>query len=97
MGDDRVVRGDVDELVVVLHEEQLPMLATIAVQVAAEGRVGAGVSLGVEIRFRWGATIADPNESDPELLLLAARAALEKAERAGEPGGIERTQATPMQ
>jgi len=96
-GDDRVVRGDVDEVVVVLQEEQLPMLATIAVQVAAEGRVGAGVSLGLEIRFRWGATIADPNESDPELLLAAARAALEKAERAGEPGGIERTQSTPIQ
>ena len=80
-----------------LREEQLPMLATIAVKVAGEGRVGAGVSLGVEISLRWGATIADPNGSDPELLLAAARAALEKAERAGEPGGIERTQSTPME
>jgi GGDEF domain-containing protein len=96
-GDDRVVRGDVDEVVVVLQEEQLPMLAKIAVHAAGEGRVGAGVSLGVEISLRWGATIADPNGSDPELLLAAARAALEKAERAGEPGGIERTQSTPTE
>jgi PleD family two-component response regulator len=92
--DDRIVRGDVDEIVVFLAEEQLPRLATIAAQVAGEGRVGAGVSLGVDVCLRWGATIADPNESDPDRIIAAARAALEKAQLAGEPGGIERTLST---
>jgi PleD family two-component response regulator len=92
--DDRIVRGDVDEVVVVLAEEQLPMLATIATQVASEGRVAAGVALGLDVSIRWGATIADPNESDPDGLLAAARAALEKAQLAGEPGGIERRLST---
>jgi CheY-like chemotaxis protein len=92
--DDRIVRGDVDEVVVVLAEEQLPLLATIAVQVAGEERVAAGVALGIDISLRWGATIADPNESDPDRLLAAARGALEKAQLAGEPGGIERTLST---
>jgi len=92
--DDRVVRGDVDELVVVLAEEQLPMLATIATQVAGEGRLGAGVALGVDVCLRWGATIADPHDTDAERLMAAAHAALDKAQRAGEPGGIERTLST---
>jgi CheY-like chemotaxis protein len=92
--DDRIVRGDVDEVVVVLAEEQLPMLAAIAAQVAGEGRVSAGVALGLEVSIRWGATIADPNESNPDGLLSAARAALEKAQLAGEPGGIERRLST---
>jgi CheY-like chemotaxis protein len=94
--DDGIVRGDVDEVVVVLAEQQLPMLATIAAQVAGEGRVAAGVALGVEISLRWGATIADPSESEPEALLAAARNALEKAQVAGEPGGIERTLSTEL-
>jgi PleD family two-component response regulator len=94
--DDGMVRGDVDELVIVLAEEKLPMLATIAAHLASEGRMGTGVALGVDVCFRWGATIADPNESDPETLIAAAHAALEKAQRAGEPGGIERTLSTPI-
>jgi PleD family two-component response regulator len=92
--DDRIVRGDVDEVVVVLDEEQLPMLATIAAQAAGEGRIAAGVALGLDVSMRWGATIADPNESDPDTLLAAARGALEKAQLAGEPGGIERRLST---
>jgi DNA-binding response OmpR family regulator len=92
--DDRIVRGDIDEVVVLLAEEQLPMLATIAAQVAGEGRVGAGVSLAVDVCLRWGATIADPNDSDPDRVIAAAHAALEKAQLAGEPGGIERTLST---
>ncbi|HEX9294974.1 MAG TPA: response regulator [Polyangiaceae bacterium] len=87
----RVVRGDVDEVVVVPTEEQLPTLAAIAANVAGNGRLGAGVSLAVEVSVRWGAAIADPNATDPEQLIAGARAALEKAQRAGEPGGIDRT------
>jgi PleD family two-component response regulator len=89
--EDRVVRGDVDELVVMLTETDLPALAAAAAHVAVDGRVGAGVSLGVEISVRWGAKIADPCDTDPDQLIGAARAALEKAERAGEPGGIDRS------
>jgi hypothetical protein len=92
--EDGIVRGDVDEVVVILAEEQLPMLATIAAQVAGEGRIAAGVALGVDISLRWGATIADPSDSEPDALLAAARGALEKAQLAGEPGGIERTAST---
>jgi DNA-binding response OmpR family regulator len=95
--DDRMVRGDVDEVVVVLAEEQLPMLGTIAAQVAGEGRIGAGVSLGVDVCLRWGATIADPNDTDPDRIIAAAHAALEKAQLAGEPGGIERTLSTTIE
>src|SRR5258705_7306408 len=50
--DDRIVRGDVDEVVVMLAEEQLPMLATIAAQVAGEGRVAAGRSRSRQ-NSRW--------------------------------------------
>jgi hypothetical protein len=88
--DDGIVRGDADEVVVVLAEEQLPRLAAIVAQAAGDGRVAAGVALGVDISLRWGATIADPNETGPDGLLSAARGALEKAHVAGEPGGIER-------
>src|SRR6266545_2348193 len=87
----RVVRGDVDEVVVVPTEEQLHPVAAIAANVAGNGRLGAGVSLAVEVSVRWGAAIADPNATDPEQLIAGARAALEKAQRAGEPGGIDRT------
>jgi len=89
--EDSLVRGDIDEVVVFLAEDQLPTLATIAAHVAGEGGVAAGVALGVDVCLRWGATIADPSDTDPERLMAAARAALEKAERAGEPGGIERS------
>jgi hypothetical protein len=95
--DDRIVRGDIDEVVVLLAEEQLPTLATIAAQVAGEGRVGAGVSLAVDVCLRWGATIADPNDSDPDRIIAAAHSALEKAQLAGEPGGIERTLSTTIE
>ena len=41
-------------------------------------------------RVRWGAKIADPElETDPDQLIGDARAAVDKAERAGEPGSID--------
>lgn len=91
LAEDRVVRGDVDEVVVLLAESELPTLAAIAAQVPHEGRVGAGVSLAVDISVRWGAKIADPKETDTDQLMAGARAALEKAQRAGEPGSIDRS------
>ena len=89
--EDRVVRGDVDEVVVLLPETELPTLAAIVARVPHEGRVGAGVSLAVDISVRWGAKIADPSETDPDQLIGDARAAVDKAERAGEPGSIDRS------
>jgi len=89
--EDRVVRGDIDEVVVLLPESDLPALAAIAAQVPHEGRVAAGVSLGVDVSVRWGAKIVDPGDTDPDQLIAGARAALDKAQRAGEPGGIDRS------
>jgi two-component system phosphate regulon response regulator PhoB len=89
--EDRVVRGDVDEVVVLIGEHDLPTLATITAQIPHEGRVGAGISLAADISVRWGAKIADPNETDPDQLVAGARSAVEKAQRAGEPGGIDRS------
>jgi two-component system phosphate regulon response regulator PhoB len=89
--EDRVVRGDVDEVVVLIGEHDLPTLAAIAAQIPHGGRVGAGISLAADISVRWGAKIANPGETDPDQLVAGARSAVEKAQRAGEPGGIDRS------
>jgi PleD family two-component response regulator len=89
--EDGLVRGDVDEIVVLLAESELPSLAAIAARAAAAGHTDVGVAVDVEISIRWGAAIVDPHDTDPDLLVAAARAAVEKARHAGEPGGIERT------
>ena len=57
----------------------------------AAAHTEAGVSLDFDICIRWGAAIADPRQTDPDLLVAAARSAVEKARHAGEPGGIERS------
>jgi PleD family two-component response regulator len=88
---DGLVRGDVDEIVVILPESDLPALAAIATRAASAGHSDAGVALDVDICIRWGAAIVDPKETDPDLLVAAARSAVEKARAAGEPGGIERS------
>jgi hypothetical protein len=89
--EDGLVRGDVDELIVLLQESELPSLAAIAARAAGAGHSDTGVTLDFEICIRWGATIADPAATDPDLLVAAARAAVEKARAAGEPGSIERS------
>jgi CheY-like chemotaxis protein len=91
LSDDRLVRGDVDEVVVLIGEHDLPSLASIVAQIPHDGRVGAGISLASDILVRWGAKIADPGETDPDQLIADARSAVEKAQRAGEPGGIDRS------
>jgi CheY-like chemotaxis protein len=88
---DGLVRGDVDEIVVLLPESELPALAAVAARAASAGHSDVGVSLDVDICIRWGAAIVDPRQTDPDLLVAAARAAVEKARHAGEPGSIERT------
>jgi DNA-binding response OmpR family regulator len=88
---DSLVRGDVDEVVVLLPESELPALAAIAARAAGAAHTEAGVSLDFDICIRWGAAIADPSQTDPDLLVAAARSAVEKARHAGEPGGIERS------
>ena len=89
--EDGLVRGDVDEIVVLLPESELPSVAAVAARAASSGHTEAGVSLDVDICIRWGAAIADPHATDPDLLVAAARAAVEKARHAGEPGAIERS------
>ena len=89
--DDGLVRGDIDEIVVLLPESELPALAAVAARAASGGHADAGISLEFEICIRWGAAIVDPRQTDPDLLVAAARSAVEKARHAGEPGGIERT------
>jgi len=89
--DDALVRVDVDEIVVLLPESELPSLAAVAARAASDGHTEAGISLDFIICIRWGAAIVDPRETDPDLLVAAARAAVEKARHAGEPGGIERS------
>jgi CheY-like chemotaxis protein len=88
---DSLVRGDVDEVVVLLPESELPALAAIAARAAGGAHTEAGVSIDFDICIRWGAAIADPSQTDPDLLIAAARSAVEKARHAGEPGGIERS------
>ena len=88
---DGLVRGDVDEIVVLLPENDLPSLAAIAAQAGSNGHSDAGISVDFTICIRWGAAIVDPRQTDPDLLIAAARAAVEKARHAGEPGGIERS------
>jgi len=89
--EDSLVRGDVDEVVVLLPESELPALAAVAARAASAAHIDAGVSLDIDICIRWGAAIADPGQTDPDLLIAAARSAVEKARHAGEPGGIERS------
>ena len=88
--EDGLVRGDVDEIVVILPETDLPSLAAIASRAASASSHDAGVTLEFEVCIRWGAAIADPRMTDPDLLVAAARGAVEKARAAGEPGGIDR-------
>ena len=92
--DDRMVRGDVDEIVVMLSEDQLPTLARVAAEIGVEGRLVLGSPVPSEVSVRWGAKIAEPRETDPDLLLAGARAALERAHAAAEPGAIDRTPKT---
>jgi len=89
--EDSLVRGDVDEVVVLLPESELPALAAVAARAASAAHTEAGVSMDFDICIRWGAAIADPAQTDPDLLVAAARSAVEKARHAGEPGGIERS------
>jgi GGDEF domain-containing protein len=94
--DDRsVIRGDIDELVVVLTEEKLPAMASVAGQVAGEGRLFLGAAPTLDISIRWGAVIAGPEAVDPDGLLARARAALDRARQTGQPGAIDRAQAAP--
>ena len=88
-----MVRGDVDEVVVLLPEDRAAHArGHRRAGRGTRGRVAAGVSLSVSTsRVRWGAKIADPTETDPDQLIGDARAALDKAQRAGEPGSIDRT------
>jgi CheY-like chemotaxis protein len=88
---DGLVRGDVDEIVVLLAESELPALAAVAARAASAGHTDAGIALDIDICIRWGATIVEPGQTDPDLLVAGARSALEKARHAGEPGGIERS------
>ncbi len=88
---DRVVRGDLDEVVVLLAEAELPTLAAVVARVPHEGRIGAGISLAADISVRWGAKIADPTETDPDQLIAGARTALDKALDANEAGSIARS------
>jgi CheY-like chemotaxis protein len=88
---DGLVRGDVDEIVVVLPESALAELAAVAARAASAAHSDAGVSLDFVICVRWGAAIVDPRDTDADLLVAAARAAVEKARHAGEPGSIERS------
>jgi|SRR5689334_2656705 len=88
---DGLVRGDVDEIVVLLPESELPSLAAVAARAIGTGHTDAGVSPDFDICIRWGAAIVDPRQTDPDLLIAAARSAVEKARHAGEPGGIERS------
>jgi CheY-like chemotaxis protein len=92
---DGLVRGDVDEVVVLLSESDLPSLAAIAARAASGGHTDSGVTLDVDICIRWGAAIADPHATDPDLLVAAARTAVEKARAAREPGSIERSVEAP--
>ena len=87
---DGLVRGDLDEIVVILPESELPSLAVVASRAAGSGPSDAGMTLDFEICIRWGAAIADPRSTDPDLLVASARGAVEKARAAGEPGGIDR-------
>jgi CheY-like chemotaxis protein len=89
--EDGLVRGDVDEVVVLLAESELPGLAAVAARAASNAHTDVGVSPDFDICIRWGAAIADPQKTDPDLLVAAARSAVEKARHAGEPGGIERS------
>jgi PleD family two-component response regulator len=92
--DDRsVMRGDIDELVVVLPEEKLPAMASVAGQVVGEGRASLGRPLPLDISVRWGALIAGPSGIDADGLLAGARAAVDRARQIGQPGAIDR--ATP--
>ena len=89
--EDSLVRGDVDEVVVLLPESELPALAAVAARAVSAAHTEAGVTIDFDVCIRWGAAIADPSKTDPDLLVAAARSAAEKARHAGEPGGIERS------
>jgi PleD family two-component response regulator len=89
--EDGLVRADVDEIIVLLPESELPSLAAITSRAVSTAHHEAGVSVELEICIRWGAAIVDPHQTDPDLLVAAARAAVEKARHAGEPGAIERS------
>jgi DNA-binding response OmpR family regulator len=86
----RMVRSDVDEVVLLVDESELPAVAAATAQIAGEGRLAAGVALGIEVSARWGAHIAEASGTDVDRVLGSARAAVEKAHRAGEPGSIDR-------
>ena len=92
---EKMVRGDIDEVVAMLPEHHLAALALIATKVGGEDRVNAGIALEHQITLRWGAKIADPRQIDAERLLTEARAAVDKAHRAGEPGSIARSSPSP--
>jgi DNA-binding response OmpR family regulator len=89
--EDGLVRGDIDEIVVLLPESELPSLAAVAARAAGAAHTEAGIAIDFDVCIRWGAAIADPRQTDPDLLVAAARSAVEKARHAGEPGAIERS------
>jgi PleD family two-component response regulator len=86
---DRVVRADLDELVVLLLEEQLPAFAGVIANAPAD-RAALEVPPSVEVNLRWGAVVLDPEQGEPDALLAGARAALDAARVAGKPGQVDR-------
>jgi PleD family two-component response regulator len=87
---DRVVRGDLDELVVVLSEDQLAKLDAIAADAPAFA-VGLGIRSTIEVKIRWGARMLDAHRADADTLINGARQALDVAHQTGAPSHVDRS------
>jgi CheY-like chemotaxis protein len=87
---DQVVRGDLDEVVIVLSEEQLSKLEAVIADAPAFA-AGVGVPSSIQVKMRWGAKSLDPGQADADLLLDGARLALDHAQKANLPSHIDRS------
>jgi GGDEF domain-containing protein len=87
---DRLVRGDLDELVVVAAEDQLTKLDAIAAD-APQFAAGLGVPATIDVKIRWGARMLDAHRADVDTLIDGARQAVDLASQAGTTSHVDRS------